>query len=59
MPEKRLLYKEALLYSKKKGKVLKRQTNLTRRVKHVLNNIVDYKVPYGRGVKLYCLLPFL
>ena len=24
--------------------------NLTRRVKHVLNNFVDYKVPYGRGV---------
>ena len=25
--------------------------NLTRRVKHVLNNIVDYRVSYGRGVK--------
>ena len=24
--------------------------NLTRRVKHVLNNIVDYTVSYGRGV---------
>ena len=29
--------------------------NLTRRVKHILNNIVDYKVPNGRGVKWYCL----
>ena len=28
--------------------------NLTRRVKHVLNNIIDCKVPYGRGVKWYC-----
>ena len=29
--------------------------NLTRRVKHVLNNSVDYEIPYARGVKWYCL----